>query len=52
MLIYGLYLVGARWDREARLLQEQIKNDMYCKMPVIHFNPIEHYEPAPEEYRY
>jgi dynein heavy chain, axonemal len=37
--VYGLYLDGARWDRDDRLLEEPLPGELYCKMPVIHFLP-------------
>lgn len=33
--IYGLWLEGANWDHETRLLVEQTNSEIYDKFPVI-----------------
>ena len=48
--VYGLYLDGARWDRDERLLSDQMPGELYCKMPVIHFLPTDDYETSPSDY--
>lgn len=39
-LVYGLFLEGAKWDKKKRSLSEQSIGQLYCEMPVIHFNPV------------
>ena len=48
--IYGLYMDGARWDRESAVIADQHPSEMYNKMPLIWFKPMEDYKPDPEEY--
>jgi dynein heavy chain len=48
--IYGLYMDGARWDREEHVIADQFPSEMYHKMPLIWFKPQEDYKPDPEEY--
>jgi len=51
VLVSGLFLVGARWDRQARLLEESEPGRMTEAMPMIHFEPIKDYKPVPAEYQ-
>ena len=37
--IYGLFMEGARWDRERKTLQDSFAMEMYCTMPMIRFIP-------------
>lgn len=37
--IYGLYLVGARWDRDDRVLTDQNHAELLAPMAPIHFLP-------------
>jgi dynein heavy chain len=37
--VYGLYLEGARWDRDERQLSEQLPGELYSQLPAIHFLP-------------
>ena len=50
--VYGLFLVGASWDRKKKMLMNQIDGEMNFKMPVIHFNPTENYEAKASDYLY
>jgi len=38
--VHGLYLEGARWDRDAHIVEEMTPGDLYCYMPVIWLEPI------------
>ena len=38
--IYGLFVDGARWDRQAGRLAEQMAKVLYDQMPVIWIKPI------------
>jgi len=48
--VYGLYMDGARWDREAASVADQLPTVMFDTMPVIHFKPQEDFKPEPEDY--
>jgi dynein heavy chain len=50
VFVYGLYMDGARWERDDRLVEDQHPGELYCKMPVIHFMPSEDYETSPNDY--
>lgn len=49
--IWGLFLDGARWDRENEILTDQLPSKMVETMPIIHFKPQEDYKPDPEDYQ-
>ena len=49
--VYGLFLEGARWDMDEKLILEQQPGELYCQMPVIHFLPVVDYESPPEDYQ-
>ena len=51
VFIYGLFMDGARWDRENQIIADQFPAEMYSKMPMIWFKPQEEYKPDPEEYQ-
>lgn len=48
--VYGLFLDGARWERDNRLVEDQLPGELYCKMPVIHFLPSDEFESDGHEY--
>jgi dynein heavy chain len=37
--VYGLYMDGARWDRDSQVVADQFPSEMYNKMPLIWFKP-------------
>ncbi|OAJ44270.1 hypothetical protein BDEG_27524 [Batrachochytrium dendrobatidis JEL423] len=39
ILVSGLFVEGARWDKEKRLLQDSFAMEMYSAMPLIWFLP-------------
>ncbi|KAJ3032226.1 Dynein heavy chain 6, axonemal [Rhizophlyctis rosea] len=39
VLVKGLFMEGARWDREKRLLQDSFPMEMFSTMPLIRFIP-------------
>jgi dynein heavy chain len=39
VLCNGLYLDGARWDRELQCINDSLPGKLYDQMPVIHFLP-------------
>lgn len=48
--IHGLFMDGARWDRQAGMIADQRPTVMFDTLPVIHFKPLEDYKPDPEDY--
>ncbi|TYZ63897.1 hypothetical protein PybrP1_001177 [[Pythium] brassicae (nom. inval.)] len=42
---YGLFIEGARWDKEAQALDEPLPRELFAKMPVIHLSPQPNREP-------
>lgn len=46
----GLWLDGARWDTAAGCLEESQPGVMWSPLPVIHFKPLQNYEPPADEY--
>lgn len=49
--VYGLYIEGARWDRENACVADSLPGKMNEQMPVIAFKPQEDYKPDPDEYQ-
>lgn len=49
--IIGLFLDGARWDRENLVITDQLPAKMVETMPIVWFKPQENYKPDPEEYQ-
>lgn len=50
VLIYGLYMDGARYNRDGKCIDDQHPDELYDKMPLIHFKPTKDYVPNPDEY--
>lgn len=48
--IYGLFMDGARWDRDSRIIDDQYPGEMYCAMPVILFKPTDSYKKNEDDY--
>ncbi len=40
VLVYGLYLEGARWDAINQTLTDSRPKELYTAMPVLHFLPV------------
>lgn len=51
IFIDGLNIDGARWDREARCLEDSLPGVMYSSLPVVHFFPAANYEHPEGEYQ-
>ena len=41
ILVFGLFIEGAKWSYEQRCLEEQVPGEMSSTMPMIHFLPTE-----------
>jgi len=39
--IKGLFLEGARWEEKGDCLAEPLPMDLYSRMPILHFKPVE-----------
>jgi dynein heavy chain, axonemal len=50
VLIHGLYMEGARWDGEKRLIQDSYAMNMYSIMPLIQFVPTPNLAPKGKSY--
>ena len=50
VIVYGLYLEGARFDREAGVVTESRPGEMYDLLPAIHFQPAVGHKQAPSTY--
>ena len=48
--VYGLFMEGARWDKEIPALGDQLSGEMYAELPVIHFVPVADYKPPENTY--
>eukprot|EP00955_Chlamydomonas_euryale_P096014 364976-Chlamydomonas_euryale.AAC.5 len=51
ILVDGLWVDGARWDRATGRLDESEPGVMFAPMPVIHFVPVADFEPPPGQYQ-
>jgi len=51
VMIYGLFIDGARWDRENGIIADQYPAKMVETMPVVWFKPLENFKPDPEDYQ-
>lgn len=47
--IFGLFMEGARFDRNARLMAESIPGELFDRMPVIWLKPMKREEYKPED---
>jgi dynein heavy chain len=50
VFIHGLFVDGARFDRDTMTIADQFPSKMYDTMPIIHFKPVEDYKPEAEDY--
>eukprot|EP00761_Pharyngomonas_kirbyi_P008673 gb/GECH01008685.1/.p1 GENE.gb/GECH01008685.1/~~gb/GECH01008685.1/.p1 ORF type:complete len:4033 (+),score=845.30 gb/GECH01008685.1/:1-12099(+) len=48
--VSGLFLDGARWDLENGVLTESFENELYPRVPVIHFLPQQDYQKPSDRY--
>lgn len=51
ILINGLWIDGARWNFEQKYLEESEPGVMYAPLPIVHFSPVQNYEPPENEYQ-
>lgn len=49
-LVYGLFIEGARWNDQSKTLTESKPKELYTDMPILHFDPVVHREPNPNDY--
>lgn len=50
ILIYGLFMDGARWNKGASTVDDSRPGEIYSFVPVIHFIPTKDYKANPKEY--
>mmetsp|Transcript_39172 Transcript_39172/g.65698 ORF Transcript_39172/g.65698 Transcript_39172/m.65698 type:complete len:1242 (-) Transcript_39172:75-3800(-) len=48
--VYGLFFDGARWDPEAKCVEDSKLGELYDTLPLIHFIPKENYKRNPSDY--
>lgn len=48
--IYGLFIEGARWDKEEKVLGDPLPGEMHAALPVIHLMPRENYKKPANAY--
>jgi dynein heavy chain len=46
--IYGLYLEGARWNKETGSLDDSVPKQLYTEVPVMHLMPEQNRKPTTE----
>jgi dynein heavy chain len=51
ILVSGLWIDGARWDGARGWLEDAAPGVMQSPLPVVHFKPVQHYEPPAEQYQ-
>lgn len=50
VIVYGLYMEGARFDQELGLIVESKPGKMYDLLPAMHFKPVANHKQAPNTY--
>lgn len=50
--VWGFFLEAARWDSQHETLVDQLLGQLNYPLPLIHFQPVEGYNPPEEYYRY
>jgi len=48
--IHGMFMDGARWNREDQIIDDQFPSVLYDKVPCVHFRPMVDYKIDPEQY--
>jgi len=48
--IDGLFMDGARWDTEKKIIADSHLGELFSSVPIIHFLPSDTYEPNPQDY--
>ena len=43
VICYGMFMDGARWNRDLQCIDEQQPAILYDPMPLIHFKPVKDY---------
>jgi len=51
VVVYGLYIEGARWDSDMHLVQESRSGEIHTVVPPIHMVPSVNHKPPPNEYQ-
>jgi dynein heavy chain, axonemal len=49
--VSGLWTDGARWNREQGYLDESLPGSMFSDLPIVHFAPVNNFEPPEDEYQ-
>jgi dynein heavy chain len=50
VIVYGLYMDGARWNREKRMIDDSKPGEIFSPWPLIHFIPTKDYKTDPAQY--
>jgi dynein heavy chain len=50
VLVYGLFMDGARWNRQTQMIDDSKPGELFNAWPVIHFMPTKDYKTPPGMY--
>jgi len=51
VLVYGMFMDGARWNRDKRMIDDSKPGEIYAPWPVVHFTPVRDHKPSKRDYQ-
>lgn len=51
VLVHGMFMDASRWDNDEMVIEDALPGQMNPMLPVVHFEPQQHYEPSPTLYQ-
>lgn len=51
VLVYGMWMEGARFNRETELMDQSLLGQMFTALPTVHLVPEINFIPGPKDYR-